>query len=239
MNSSDLRSRAREALKGNWFVMIIAGFIASLLGGVASSSGGSVDFSSSSEMTDAELEAMMAQLGITEEILMAILAVIGVLAIVGLVYSIICLIVGSGVSVGYAQLNLDLVDGRAVSVGAIFSRFSDWKTALVARLLTGLRVFLWSLLFVIPGIIAAYDYEMVTFVLAEQPYLSASEAMAESKRLMKGNRWRLFCLELSFFGWALLSVFTLGIGNLWLTPYVQASRAAFYREIKSEATLTV
>ncbi len=239
MNSSDLRQRARDALKGNWFVMVVAGFVASLLGGVASSSSFSVDVGSSEEITDAELDALMTQLGITEEMLMAAFTIIGLLAIVGMVYSVICFIVGSGVSSGYAQLNLDLVDGRSVSVGTVFSRFGDWKTVLVARLLTGLRVFLWSLLFVIPGIIAAYDYEMVNFVIAEQPYLSASEAMAESKRLMRGNRWRLFCLEISFFGWAFLSALTLGVGNLWLTPYVQASKAAFYRQIKREASYTV
>ncbi len=239
MTSFDFRQRAREALRGNWFVAVIAAFIASLLGGISSGGGFSLDFTTTEDMTDAELEALMAQLGINEEILTTFLIIIGVFAVIGFVYSIVSLIVGSGVSVGYAQLNLDIVDGDSVSVGTVFSRFSQWKTALAARFLVGLRVLLWSLLFVIPGIIASYSYSVVNFVMADNPHMTAREAMAESKRLMKGNRWRFFCLSFSFFGWALLSVFTLGIGSLWLTPYMQASFAAFYRQIKAEANYTV
>lgn len=240
MTSSDFRQRARDALNGNWFVAVIAAFIASLLGGISTGGGFSFDFSTTGEdMTDAELEAFMAQLGINEEILTTLLVIIGVFAVIGFVYSIVCLIVGSGVSVGYAQLNLDLIDKGYTSVGTIFSRFDQWKTALVARLLVGLRVLLWSLLFIIPGIIESYSYAMVSFVMADNPHMTASEAMAESKRLMKGNRWRLFCLSFSFYGWALLSVLTLGIGMLWLTPYMQASFAAFYRQIKADANYTV
>lgn len=239
MTSSDFRQRAREALQGNWFVAVIAAFIASLLGGISSGGGFSLDFTITEDMTDAELEALMAQLGINEEILTTFLIIIGVFAVIGFVYSIICLIIGSGVSVGYAQLNLDLVDKGHTSVGTIFSRFDQWKTALVARILVGLRVMLWTLLFIIPGIIESYSYAMVSFVMADNPYMTAREAMAESKRLMKGNRWRLFCLSFSFFGWAMLSVLTLGIGSLWLTPYMQASFAAFYRQIKAEANCEV
>ena len=164
-----------------------------------------------------------------------LMVIMGVLAIVGLIYSIVMLIVGSAVMVGYARYNLDLVSGISSGVGTLFSRFSDWKTALWARILTGLRVFLWSLLFVIPGIVASYSYAMVPYVLADNPFMSASEALAESQRLMRGNRFRLFCLELSFIGWWFVSAFTLGIGSLWVTPYQQAAHAAFYKEIKQEA----
>jgi uncharacterized membrane protein len=236
MISSDFRQRARDALCGNWFIAVIAGFLATLLGGISKSS--TLDLNFSTETETAELEQLLAELGITEEMLTAIIAVIGAFAIFGLVYMLISIVVGSAVSVGYAQFNLDLVDGLPASVGTLFSRFGQWKNAFLARFLSGIFVALWSLLFVIPGIIAAYDYAMIPFVLAENPELSASEALAESKRLMRGNRWRLFCLEMSFIGWAFLSIFTLGIGSLFLVPYVQASQAAFYREIKREKSLT-
>lgn len=232
MTSSDFRQRAREALQGNWFSAVIAGLIASLLGGLTTSSGGGVSF----ESGDAEqYEQLIAELGLSEEMLNTIMVIMGVLAIVGLIYSIVMLIVGSAVMVGYARYNLDLVSGISSGVGTLFSRFSDWKTALWARILTGLRVFLWSLLFVIPGIVASYSYAMVPYVLADNPFMSASEALAESKRLMRGNRFRLFCLELSFIGWWFVAAFTLGIGSLWVTPYQQAAHAAFYKEIKQEA----
>lgn len=235
MRSSDFRQRAREALSGNWFVAVVAGVIASLLGGV-STGGFSFNFDFSSEdMEGVELEGMLQQLGITKEMLTVFFAIMGVFAIVGLVYGIICLIIGSGVSVGYAKLNLDIIDGAEASVGTVFSMFGRWKSALWARILIGIRVMLWSLLFVIPGIVASYSYAMVGFVLADHPEMSASEALAESKRIMRGNRWRLFCLNFSFIGWSFLCMFTLGIGYIWLLPYIQAANAAFYREVKSSA----
>lgn len=95
----------------------------------------------------------------------------------------------------------------------------------------GLYTFLWSLLFIIPGIIAAYSYAMTGYILAEDPELTAGEAISRSKEMMSGNRFRLFCLQFSFIGWEILSALTLGIGNLWLRPYKQAAVAAFYREI--------
>ena len=72
---------------------------------------------------------------------------------------------------------------------------------------------------------------MTGYILADHPELTASEAIECSKEMMDGNRFRLFCLQLSFIGWSILCAFTFGIGNLWLTPYRQAATAAFYREI--------
>ena len=79
---------------------------------------------------------------------------------------------------------------------------------------------------------------MTGYILAEQPELTASEAITLSKQMMSGNRWRLFCLHLSFIGWDILCAFTLGIGNLWLTPYKQTATAAFYREISGTERIT-
>ena len=83
----------------------------------------------------------------------------------------------------------------------------------------------------VPGILAGYSYAMTECILAENPELSAAEAMARSKELMAGHRWRLFCLQISFIGWSILAALTLGIGGLWLTPYRHTANAAFYREI--------
>lgn len=72
---------------------------------------------------------------------------------------------------------------------------------------------------------------MTSYILAENPEMSAGEAIDRSEELMKGNKWRLFCLQFSFIGWSILCAFTLGIGTLWLTPYMEAASAAFYRDI--------
>lgn len=76
---------------------------------------------------------------------------------------------------------------------------------------------------------------MTDYILAEHPELTASEAIAQSKAMMEGNRWRLFCLQFSFIGWDILCALTLGIGNLALRPYRHAAEAAFYREISGGA----
>ena len=138
---------------------------------------------------------------------------------------------GSIIRVGYARFNLDLVDGGNPSFETLFGYFSYWKTTAVARLLQSLYVLLWSLLFIIPGIMASYSYAMTEFILAEHPELTAGEAIAQSKVMMAGNRWRLFCLHFSFIGWDILCTLTMGIGHLWLRPYRQAADAVFYREI--------
>ena len=140
-------------------------------------------------------------------------------------------ILGSIIAVGYSKFNLMLVDGLECSFNQLFEYFSFWKTTAVTKLLRNIYIILWSLLFVIPGIMASFSYAMTDYILADNPSLSASEAIGMSKEMMQGNRWRLFCLEFSFIGWHLLCTITLGIGNLWLTPYRKAAEAAFYREI--------
>ena len=151
--------------------------------------------------------------------------------IIALVMAVIYFILGSFIGVGYAKFNLNLVDKKETAFETLFAYFSYWKTTAVMRLLRGLYVFLWSLLFIIPGIVAGFSYAMTDYIMAENPELTASEAIEQSKTMMMGNRWRLFCLQFSFIGWDILATLAFGIGHLWLTPYKQAAYAAFYREV--------
>lgn len=210
MFAADFRKIARDALAGKWKTAIIAGLIASLLGAV--SSGG----------TEIDLESYRNSF-VWEYIVYLILAAI--------VMVVVFFILGSIVGVGYAKFNLDLTDLKEPEIGTLFAYFPQWKTAVAAGALQALLIFLWSLLLVIPGIIARYSYAMTRYILAEHPELTASEALVRSKEMMTGNRWRLFCLQFSFIGWDILAALTLSIGYLWLTPYMQAATAAFYREI--------
>lgn len=217
--AADFRAIARDALRGRWGIAVLAGFLAMLLGAVTGE--GAPSFNSSSG------EAL-SSFNLPEELILTIAVFILVTVSIALLVSIF---VGSVVEVGYAGFNLDLVDRREVSIGQLFSYFPYWKTMVVASLLRSVFVFLWSLLLIIPGIVAGYSYAMTPYILADHPDMTASEAISASKAMMEGNRWRLFCLEVSFIGWSLLSALTLGIGSLWLTPYTSAAKAAFYREI--------
>ena len=108
-----------------------------------------------------------------------------------------------------------------------------WHNVWVCFLVV-LKVFLWSMLFIIPGIIKALQYSMTPYIAAEHPELSASEAIAMSRRMTKDHLFDIFWLGLSFIGWILLGVLTLFIGYLWLEPYMYTTFAAFYCDLKAE-----
>ena len=93
---------------------------------------------------------------------------------------------------------------------------------------------LWSLLLVIPGIIKSYSYAMTSFILKDEPEMKNNAAIEKSMAMMEGSKMKLFMLDLSFIGWAILCIFTLGIGLLFLQPYVAISRAAFYEDLKAQ-----
>ena len=101
-------------------------------------------------------------------------------------------------------------------------------------LLVGLFIFLWTLAFIIPGIIASLSYSMVFFVKLDNPDMGAMDVLRKSKQIMSGHKMDDFVLGLSFLGWVILGVFTFGILYLWLIPYMQVTYANFYNSIKDE-----
>lgn len=118
-------------------------------------------------------------------------------------------------------------------ISDLFSVYADAKNALKligATILVGIFIFLWSLLFVIPGIIKGLAYSQYYFVLRDHPEYSITEAITESRKLMDGYKWKYFLLNLSFIGWSILAILTLGIGFLWLIPYISTSLATFYNK---------
>lgn len=234
--ATDFRRIARDALSGKWAIAVVAGLIASLLGAI-SANAPEININLGDNGANVGLELAGQQIysssGGWNEMLTGFLVGSATLIIlVALVMAVVYFVLGSVMGVGYSRFNLDLVDRRKEpAINTMFSYFKDWKAIATAKLLRTVYVLLWSLLFIIPGIVASYSYAMTGYILAEHPELSASEAIERSKQMMIGNRRRLFCLQLSFIGWEFLCALTLGIGSLWLTPYKQAAEAAFYREV--------
>lgn len=231
---AEFRASARNALSGNWGIAIVAGIVASLLGG-----GGSGGGAPSIDTEDRETLAAFFESNPTVDDVLSELAgfwvIFGTFVIVGiaiaLLFAVAFFLLGSIVEVGYARFNMNLIDGKYAGLDDLFAYFRNWKTLVAANFLRSLYVFVWSLLCVIPGIIASYSYAMVPYIMADNPEMKASEALEASKKMMDGNKMRLFCLTFSFIGWAILCVFTCGIGGIVLTPYVEATMADFYREI--------
>lgn len=122
-----------------------------------------------------------------------------------------------------------------ISFSEYLQGFSRWLTGALAALWFSLWVFLWSLLFFIPGIVKAFSYSQMFFILAENPKIGVAKAMRISKVLTKGYKADLFVMGLSFFGWNLLSIFTLGILQLWIQPYEYMSFTNAYKSLKMHA----
>jgi uncharacterized membrane protein len=121
-------------------------------------------------------------------------------------------------------------------VGQIFEGFNYFGAGFVASLLMTLFIILWALLLIIPGIVACLSYSMTYFILAENPQTRGLDAIRKSRDMMKGYRWKLFCLGLRFIGWLILGILSLGIGFLWIIPYFWTSLANFYIDIKGGVT---
>ena len=111
--------------------------------------------------------------------------------------------------------------------------FKNYIHKVAGMFLMGLKVLLWSCLLIIPGLVMCFAYAMTPYILEEHPEIGVWEASTRSREMMKGHKFDLFYLYLSFIGWFILAVLTAGIGFLWLSPYASASVAAFYNDLKA------
>ena len=153
-----------------------------------------------------------------------------ILHLIGLVLFILAL----PLTWGYQTLFLGAVRGGDATAKDMFEGYNKelFSRVLTTTLLYYVYVFLWSLLLLIPGCIKAYSYAMTPYILKDNPEMKNNAAIEESMRMMDGHKLELFLLDLSFIGWALLSLLTCGIGFLWLAPYMNMARVNFYEDLK-------
>ena len=206
LEAKDFRRYARESLKGRWLKAGGVGLLAGVLGASISTTVPSVSSSGGSDMSELISNNISGTAVFAPEIPAMTLAIILGVALVVLLWAVVVLVIGGATTLGYAKYNLNLVDDHDPKLRDLFSQYDRIGTGFGMQFFRGLFVALWSLLLVIPGIIARYSYYMTPFILCENPDMTAREAIRESKELMKGNRWRLFCLGLSFIGWDILAI---------------------------------
>ena len=218
MTSKELRAIARENLQGNWGISVGVALVAALLGGMVTGSG-NISFQFN-ENTVRNLPPVF------WGFLLPFVSVVGLLGLA-------MFIIGGVVELGYAKFLLKQHDKKELVFADLFSQFERFGTGFAQRFLRTLYTALWTLLFVVPGIIKSLSYAMTPFILEDHPELTASEAINRSKKLMDGHKMDLFILNLTFIGWGILSVLTFGIGFLFLNPYRNAAYAAFYRNISA------
>ena len=145
---------------------------------------------------------------------------------------VVSIIITPAFSLSLIRVYLNVVNGNHPKAGDSFCGFDDFWSAFKVTFLVGLFTFLWSLLFVIPGIIKSFSYSMSTYILAENKGKPALECINESKAMTNGHKMDLFVLGLSFIGWGFLCAITLGIASIWVIPYMQATYANAYNSLK-------
>lgn len=213
--SADYRMLALDALRGKWKTAVLTGIAASALGATIVSSSNSVA-SNFNQGKDIHFELFSQPNG--GRLLAALLVGIGL-------WAIFTLIVCGAAQLGYAHFNLNLVDGNDAAISDLFSQKDRLWDGFCMNFLQGLYTALWTLLLVIPGIVKTYSYAMTPYIMAEHPSLTANEAITESRRIMDGNKWRLFCLDFSFIGWELLCALPLYAGSFLVLKYFTGSEA--------------
>lgn len=221
--NQEYKNEGLAALKGHWPQAVLATLVVALLGCVCT-----IPYiiwavktaAIGSDPTD--LQAALAYMG-------------GMYRNLFVSYVLIFLVVGPLV-VGLVNAFKELLfsyDGKIVSNSFRIGYGSYWRH-MWGFLLKNIFIFLWSLLFVIPGIIKQLSYAMTNYILVDHPELSANQAINRSKDMMYGHKFDLFYPYLTFAGWFLLSMLTLGIGILWFYPYVEAAQASFYRDVRDD-----
>ena len=220
MTSSELRAIARRNLEGTWGISVGVALVAALLGGLIVGTGSNINFNLN-EDTVRNLPPIF------WTVLLPLASLAGLLGIVSF-------ILGGTVELGYAKFLLKQYDRKQLQFSDLFSQFERFGTGFAQKFLRTLFTVLWSLLFIIPGIVKGLSYAMTPFILEEHPEMTASEAIKASMRLMDGHKMDLFILGLTFIGWQILACLTMGIGFLFLNPYMNAAYAAFYRNISGQ-----
>ena len=154
-------------------------------------------------------------------------------ALVVLFVSVVCALLNMVLEAGVSLYHLGIRRGEEMPYVTLFDGFSFAGKIILLSIVQYIFIFLWSLLFVIPGIVKAYAYSMAYYIKLDHPDYGWKACIDESRRLMDGHKWEKFVLDLSFLGWIIVGSLCLGIGMLWVTPYMEAANAQFYEYVRT------
>ncbi len=187
------------------------------------------------DLAKLQIEGKIGSLFLLTVVMSLISAVCSSLIGVGVVLNLVATSAMS-LSMIYVHFRIAADPSYKPKVRELFDGFDNFWPFLKVTLLSGLFTFLWSLLFIVPGIVKAISYSQAPFIIAENPNMPAMEALRQSERMMAGRKMDYFVLNLSFIGWALLAIPTLGLISIWLTPYMNMTMVNFYSGLKSSQT---
>ena len=228
-NRQQVKEQAKQIMKRNYWKMFVVTLIASILTGEKTTIIERVqDFTSNNLSYDSQ------PIFYSSNFELIFYSFISVASILGILYTIFIgniIVVGKN---GYFIKNHDVNP----ELSEIFSSFKgNYLNVVKIMFLMDLKTLLWLFLFIVPGVIKAYEYSMIPYLLAENPNLSASEAFSLSKQMTTGQKMDLFVLDLSFLGWIILGLICCGIGILFVLPYPEATRAEVYLNLKESVKI--
>lgn len=153
--------------------------------------------------------------------------------------AVVLLVVTGPLLYGSARATVECVEGEKWDVSHAFVGFSEnFGHSAMLGFLQFLFTFLWSLLLIVPGIVKSYSYAMAFYIQQERNNKGVEpvDCITQSRRMMDGHKWQLFCLDFSFLGWYIVGALCLGVGVFFVVPYHQMARANFYEALKAELT---
>lgn len=261
----DLKTKAKERMSLNyWRSVLVALILTAVAGGGAASAAGAFGGGSDSSSISDEIRYMLSDNGDDEDsasdaldsfeemlnddfylddgvddfiaiVLIAIVIALVVVLIATVIAVLLRVFLLQPLEVGCKRFFTRNLDDNAQVKEVCFSYDHNYMNSVKIMFFKELYTFLWTLLFVIPGIIKSYEYKQVPYILAENPDITKEEAFARSKQMMSGNKWKAFVLDLSFLGWEILNTMTIGIlGIFYVKPYEYQTEAAFYEALKQE-----
>lgn len=261
----DLKTKAKERMSLNyWRSVLVALILTAVAGGGAAGAAGAFGGGSDSSSISDEIRYTLSDNGDDEDsasdaldsfeemlnddfylddgvddfiaiVLIAVVIALVVVLIATVISVLLRVFLLQPLEVGCKRFFTRNLDDNAQVKEVCFSYDHNYMNSVKIMFFKGLYTFLWTLLFVIPGIIKSYEYKQVPYILAENPDITKEEAFARSKQMMSGNKWKAFVLDLSFLGWEILNTMTIGIlGIFYVKPYEYQTEAAFYEALKQE-----
>lgn len=222
---AELKDNAKKFFKFNYWKMVLVSLVLGFAGGSGGGSGASVSFRRTYTFGIDEMSS--------PEIIGFLVAFFSAFTVIMLISLAVAVFLLYPLHVG-AQRFFVVSHYQKAEPGELGYAFSNgYMNVVKTMFLRGLYTFLWSLLFIIPGIIKGYEYRMIPYILAENSGIDSREAFEISKKMMDGNKWNAFVLDLSFLGWGILSAFTCGIlAVFYVNPYIHMTNAELYVALK-------
>ena len=209
-----------EIFKEKWLMMLLACAIPSLIISAAGNLFGGFAITSSitNAIINGDMETFFTSMGTSS-----------------LLSSVVTIVLTGPLTYGLVKVLLAQVESEKWSLANLFDGFKECFTkSFLLGLLQSLFIFLWSMLFFIPGIVKSYSYALAFYIQRDDNTKESVDCITESRRMMDGHKWQLFCLDLSFLGWYIVGALCFGIGVYFVTPYHEMARANFYEALKAE-----